>query len=349
MGMVRARHTSTAAPSGRAQRTLIFLDTSKGRTGWRLQPIAIYLPQPWSRRGSAGSACRRGLFHIAATAMLNFDPNWRLMPPGKIAPGVIPEFAVLIKRIAGQFGNRQPVIEHYKSYFADAASRPSYQSSSLSWAETDLNEYMRDAGENAPLFIEAFFTAGQALKNQNPEFVVPDVAMINHVLSKNEAGYELAPPHLIARNPPASIPVEQLPPSLDAQAHETIQRSLKKAEDNLAAGENRQAVQEVLWLLETVSTVFQGIHVGDSTIQGKYFNKIADELRLHRKGQIAEQAINWMKTLHGYLSSPTGGGVRHGGTLIANTDMSAHEARLFCNLIRSYLSFLLDEYNSLKR
>jgi hypothetical protein len=38
--------------------------------------------------------------------LLNFDPNWRLMPPGKIAAGVIPELAVLIKRVAGQLGNR---------------------------------------------------------------------------------------------------------------------------------------------------------------------------------------------------------------------------------------------------
>jgi hypothetical protein len=271
------------------------------------------------------------------------------MPPGKIAAGVIPELAVLIKRVAGQLGNRQTVIEHYKRYFADAAGRPAHQSSSLSWAESDLSEYMRDAGDNAPMFIEAFFTAGQALKNQNPEFVVPDVAMINYVLSKYDAGYELAPPNLIARNPAASIPVEQLPPSLDAQAHEKIQRSLKAAEDNLTAGENRQAVQEILWLLETVSTAFQGIDVGDSTIQGKYFNKIADELRVHRKGQVAEQAIGWMKTLHGYLSSPTGGGVRHGSTLSSDAELSAHEARLFCNLIRSYLHFLLDEYHYLKR
>ena len=281
--------------------------------------------------------------------MLNFDPNWRLMPPGKIAPDVIPEFAVLISRVAGQFGNRQPIIEHYKRYFADAAGQPCYQSSSLSWAESDLNGHMREAGENAPLFIEAFFTAGQALKNRNPEFVVPDVGMINHVLNKHQAGYELAPPHLIARNPPASISVEQLPTSLDAQAHEKIQQTLKTAEDMLTAGRNRQAVQEILWLLETVSTAFQGVHVGDTTIQGKYFNKIADELRAHRKGQVAEQAISWMKTLHGYLSSPTGGGVRHGSTLSSESDLSAHEARLFCNLIRSYLHFLLDEYDYLKR
>jgi hypothetical protein len=207
---------------------------------------------------------------------------------------------------------------------------------------------MREAGENAPMFIEAFVDAGQALRNQNPELVVPDVATINHILNNHSAGYELNPPQLIARVSPASVIIEDLPPSLDAQAHERIQRSLKQAQDYLTAGDNRQAVQEILWLLETVSTAFQGIPVGEASIQGKYFNKIADELRQHRKGQVAEQAIGWMKTLHGYLSSPTGGGVRHGGTLAADTEMSAHEARLFCNLIRSYLNFLLDEYESLK-
>ncbi len=98
-------------------------------------------------------------------------------------------------------------------------------------------------------------------------------------------------------------------------------------------------------MLETVSTVLQGLPFGDGTIQGKYFHKIADELKLHRKGQVAEQAINWMKSLHGYLSSPTGGGVRHGATLTAESELSPHEARLICNLIRSYLSFLLDEYD----
>ena len=82
---------------------------------------------------------------------------------------------------------------------------------------------------------------------------------------------------------------------------------------------------------------------------GQYFNNIADELRRHHKGQTVEQAINWMKALHGYLSSPTGGGVRHGATLKADVTMLPHEARLFCNLIRSYLSFLLDEHERLSR
>lgn len=281
--------------------------------------------------------------------MLNFDPNWRLVPPGPIANGVIADFATLIRRVAGQHGNRKYIIEHYKGYFADAAGRPHHASSSLSWAESDLSEYMRDAGSNAATFIEAFYDAGQALKNQHENFVVPDVSMINHFLSRHDAGYELNPPNLIARNPLPSVAIETLPPSLDAQAQEIIQRSLKQSEGYLSAGNDRQAVQEILWLLETISTAFRGLPIGDTTIQGKYFNKIAGELKRHRKGQVAEQAIDWMTTLHGYLSSPTGGGVRHGATLSPEAELSPHEARLFCNLIRSYTYFLLDEYDRVKR
>jgi hypothetical protein len=281
--------------------------------------------------------------------MLNFNPAYRFASPGRIAEGVPDDLFVLIKRVAGQHPNRQHVIEHYKRYFADAASRPAYTSTSLDWAESDLNDYMTEAASNAPLFIEAFYDAGTSMQMANPQFIVPDVATINIILAKHNAGYELAPPVLVSRNPQTAIPVQERPPSLDVQAHEIIQRSLKKAQDDLAVGNGRQAVQEILWLLETVSTAFQGLAIGESTVQGKYFNNIADELRRHHKGQTVEHAINWMKTLHGYLSSPTGGGVRHGATLKADVVMLPHEARLFCNLIRSYLSFLVDEHERLSR
>jgi hypothetical protein len=281
--------------------------------------------------------------------MLNFAPAWRFASPGPIANGVADDFAVLIKRVSGQHANRQYVIEHYKTYFADAAGRPSYTSSSLSWAESDLNAYMAEAAVNAPMFIEAFHDAGISLQRKNPQFVVPDVASINHVLAKYGAGYELQPPDLVSRNPQEAIIVQDRPPSLDEEAHGIIQRSLKQAEENLALGQGRQAVQEILWLLETVSTAFQGLPIGETTVQGKYFNKIADDLRRHHKGKSTEQVINWMTTLHGYLSSPTGGGVRHGATLKGEVVMLPHEARLFCNLIRSYLSFLLDEHGRLSR
>lgn len=144
------------------------------------------------------------------------------------------------------------------------------------------------------------------------------------------------------------IAVTTSPPSLDVQARTLIEQALQASERALAEGNGRQAVQEVLWLLETISTAFRSPDVFDGTIQGRYFNKIFGELRLRGRGH-QEQILQWMMTLHGYLSSPTGGGVRHGVDLKEGLALGIDEARLYCNLIRSNLTFLMAEHERLTR
>ena len=107
-------------------------------------------------------------------------------------------------------------------------------------------------------------------------------------------------------------------------------------------------MQEVLWLLETIATAFRGLNLSDGSIQGRYFNKIIGELRQRGRGH-QEQILQWMMTLHGYLSSPTGGGVRHGTDLNEGLALGIDEARLYCNLIRSYLTFLMAEHDRVSR
>jgi hypothetical protein len=278
--------------------------------------------------------------------MLNLNPSWRFSSPGAVGGDVREEFSVLIKKIAAQHGDRKFVFEHYKTFFADAAGRTSYVSSNLDWAESDLKAYMSDAAQNAPLFLEAFYDANLALARRYPQLVVPPITLVNHILGKNGAGYELSPPDLLSHNVSSPVEVVAEMPSLDAQAQEIIQRSLKQSEQYLSTGQARQAVQEILWLLETVSTAFQGLDVGQRTVQGKYFNKIASDLRRQHKGKTLDQVLGWMTALHGYLSSPTGGGVRHGATF-DYSEMLPHEGRLFCNLIRSYINFLVAEHSRL--
>lgn len=91
------------------------------------------------------------------------------------------------------------------------------------------------------------------------------------------------------------------------------------------------------------------METGSEAIRGKYFNEIAKDLRRLSKGKTLERVLEWLTSLHGFLSSPTGGGVRHGLDLNAGFASGRNEARLFCNLIRSYTSYLLAEYESLKR
>lgn len=281
--------------------------------------------------------------------MLKFNPAWRFDTPGSVPPGLVSDFADLIGKVATQ-GNRQGFLEHYKTYFAAAAGATATWSSNASWADTDLQNYMGQAAANAPLFIEAFYDACEALRRDHSNIAVPDVNLINRVLTKHEIGYEICPPDLMTRSSTAAvISVPEKPVSLDEQAQEIIQRSLSEAERFLSEGRDRQAVQEILWLLETVSTGFQGLDTGTGSVEGKYFNKIVGDLRRHNQGTTLDQVLGWVTTLHGYLSSPTGGGIRHGTHLKDGVATKPNEARLFCNLIRSYISFLLVEHERLSR
>lgn len=280
--------------------------------------------------------------------MLNFNGAWRFESPGPIPTAVDNDFFDLIGRIATQ-ANRQNILEHFKSYFASAAGSSSSWSSSESWAESDLINYMQHAAVNAPLFIEAFYDAWYSLANGNPPTAVPELARINRILYESGSGYQIQPPNLVSTNVQTQIVVPPRPPSLDEQAQEKIQKSLKDSEQMLSEGRYRPAVQEILWLLETVSTAFQGLGTEAGTVQGKYFNKIVADLRRHNPGTTLEQVLSWMMALHGYLSSPTGGGIRHGADLRADIVTTPDEARLFCNLIRSYITFLLSEHERLSK
>jgi hypothetical protein len=125
--------------------------------------------------------------------VLKFNGAWRFDSPGPVAKGVSSDFTRLIGKIATQ-GSRQEILEHFKTYFADAAGTTCSWSSSSSWAESDLDSYMSDAAVNAPLFIEAFYDACNSLQNAHPDYAIPDVVMINRVLSNHNAGYQVQPP-----------------------------------------------------------------------------------------------------------------------------------------------------------
>lgn len=279
--------------------------------------------------------------------MLQFDGNWRFDSPGAIEPTVQKGFRDLINRIGGQ-GQRKAILEHFKARFCAAASAEYWPSSNERFASEDLDRDMERAGENAPVFIEAFWDACRELRARNPAMTMPDAARINRILADANAGYQLNPPMLIATRVHIPITVPDAPPSLDIQARALIHESLDTSQRFLSEGNGRQAVQEVLWLLETIATAFRGLNVDDASIQGRYFNKIIPALRQRGRGH-QEQILSWMMTLHGYLSSPTGGGVRHGVDLREGLALEIDEARLYCNLIRSYLTFLIAEHERLGR
>ncbi len=138
--------------------------------------------------------------------MLTFDPDWRFDSPSTIPPGLGEQFFGLIARCATP-DLQQELFEHFKRYFAAAAGTTSSWSSSASWAETDLRSYMLEASANAPLFIEAFYDACQALP---PNYGRPNVGRINRLLQDANSGWQIQLPNLVRTDSlTVPIPVEQ--------------------------------------------------------------------------------------------------------------------------------------------
>lgn len=279
--------------------------------------------------------------------MLRMNPEWRFESPGPISDEAVSRFRQFIDRI-GWNGPRKSLFEHFKRHFTAAAGVPYYSSSSESWATDDLDRHMAEASANAPAFIDAFYSACENLKAAYPEVSAPPPRMINRALAETNAGYEIQGDELVRTtgSQPIIIPTEA--PSLEEQARSAISAALAASDRALAEGNGRQAVQELLWVLESVATAFRGVELSSGTIQGSYFNQIVKELKSARLTKHQERIFEWMQTLHGYLSSPAGGGVRHGMDLQRGVAMDINEARLCCDLIKSYTAYLISEHERLR-
>lgn len=281
--------------------------------------------------------------------MLKFKSDWRFESPGTIPADAVKAFAVLISQIASQGESRKGIFEHFKEYFAGASGTVCGGSSSTSYAESDMQVLMRHAAENSALFIDAFYGACEKLRKEG-DVDIPEVETINKILRKHEVPFAIQPPNLVSIADDDDEPIVETPKtpsSLDDKARAIIEKSYADSAELLSEGRDRLAVQEILWLLETVSTAFQGIQTRSGSVEGKYFNKIVQDLKQQHKNTTLAQVINWITTLHAYLSAPGGGGIRHGAQLKSGVVVKKHEARLYCNLIRSYIGFLLDEHHRL--
>lgn len=267
--------------------------------------------------------------------MLQLPADWIYGNPGPLPDACVEDFFVLLRTAARQ-GNNWQILEHFKSSFGSIG-----RSSDSTWALTDLRMAMDEAAENAPSFLAALWKGLQDLKSIDPALPLPDENVLNGYLKKHDVPYLIKPPHLLPSHQVSAPPVNVPEIGIDERTRLLVNATLEQADRFLAEGKPRQAVQEVLWLLETVTTAFEGKEVSGGTVEGKYFNKIIRDLAHKSDRGLFVQAGNWMERLHGYLSSPTGGGVRHGTSLSKGADINLNEAVLICNLTRSYIGFLL--------
>lgn len=279
--------------------------------------------------------------------MLLFDPIWRFESPGTIGADVASDILQhVINRVVGPC-SRKHILETFKRRFAQSVGTTTGTSSSEDWAESDLETFMaQSAAQNAALFAEALYDGLADIESMDVNAAIPPWHYVNKYLAP--CGFAIAPPNLITTAELKPIPVPQNVPSLDAKANEKIQRSLSDSEHMLASGKNRAAVQEILWLLETISTAFRGTEFPDGNVTGKYFSKIIGDLRRLNKGKTLDRVSAWLDSIYGYLSAPDGGGIRHGASLSEHEELTLGEARLFCDLSRSFITFLLHEHTRLE-
>jgi hypothetical protein len=282
---------------------------------------------------------------------LKFPGTWRFEPPPdgeffnrSISREAANDCVDLIEKIRTA-ETRWATYEHFKRAF----NLPS-RSSSEDWAYSDLHSAIASASKNAPVFIESIYDACEDLRGTSGEWFVPDFSHLNAILARHKIGYEIRPPALVLREHVGPVvAVEPPPPTFAEEARTILETSLSRSDELLSQGRAREAVQEVLWLLETVSTAFAGIDTQSGKVEGKYFSKIVGDLQKKMPGTTLTSVLGWITTMHGYLSAPTGGGVRHGMDLRKGVDLDVHQARLFCNLTRSYISFLIGEYGAMSR
>lgn len=117
---------------------------------------------------------------------LEFPPEWRFNPPPGISDmkhEAIAALASLVGRISA--GGRYPkgILETFKKHFARTTGQTHSQSSSESWARSDLEQLMYMADDNAATFIDAFWDACMELKQAGVG--VPTGEIINNLLTEN--------------------------------------------------------------------------------------------------------------------------------------------------------------------
>ena len=279
--------------------------------------------------------------------MLEFKGDWRYDSPGGVPSEVISSFRRYFEMICVQ-GQRKAILELFKRYFAVAAGVEYYQSSSESWASTDLDRFMSEAAVNAPLLIEAFYGICEFLEHSYPEITLSGVRRINEILSDTSSGYCIDPPRLVATNEiTPEFVLEKPAPTTFLNTITILEYKLQCSEKALGEGNVRQAESEALWALETISTVFRDEHILDGKVRSNYFNHIIRDLKqCESESSHQTRILDWMMNLYGYLLSPTGGGVRHGVDLKEGVEFEIDEARLFCDLIRNYSTYLISKYKT---
>lgn len=147
----------------------------------------------------------------------------------------VQDFLSLARRASSNAVGRQKIIECFKEYFATASGDQYAKSSSLSWAESDLEYHAQRAASDAPGFIAAFCDACEALDAMG--VTVPGHQYVNNILEKYDVPFRLIDNVLTATE-------EHLTPpdSRSDTAESTVSRALADAKSLVGHSDAASAI-----------------------------------------------------------------------------------------------------------
>jgi hypothetical protein len=120
---------------------------------------------------------------------MNSDLRFPMGATTPLSDSAVGDFLGLARRITSTL-DRQQIIETFKEYFCKASGEYYARSSSLSWAESDLERHASSASSDAPGFIAAFCDACEYLGAK--DIAVPDHAHVNKLLEKHNVPFQIA-------------------------------------------------------------------------------------------------------------------------------------------------------------
>jgi hypothetical protein len=162
-------------------------------------------------------------------------------PMGASTPlsgGAVDEFLGLARRITSTLERKQ-IIETFKEYFCRVSGEYYASSSSLSWAESDLERHASSASSDAPGFIAAFCDACEGLGGR--DIAVPSHAHVNNILEKHNVPYRIidnelcettdyiSPPEPTASPSPASVVARALSDAKALIGHANASSAIDRA------------------------------------------------------------------------------------------------------------------------
>lgn len=184
---------------------------------------------------------------------------------------VVDEFLSLARRITTT-GDKQYVIEKFKENFSKVSSYPYSRSSSLSWAESDLEQRASEAASDAPAFISAFCDACEHL--QHYEIHTPSHANINSILERNNV------PFRISNNTLLEASNYLTPPALILSPTSVVERALSDAKALLGNTSSSNAVDRAHtalhgYLLHLCEQI--GLQLPEDTTSSKAFKLLREQ------------------------------------------------------------------------